>query len=523
MRCSSRPVVLDSTPTFHRCHLWAAGVLLLVFVGSAHAQQLKWVTQAGGPGFDSGHGIAVDEDKNVYVTGDFRDVATFGRGEDNETTLTAFSTGIFVAKYSRAGRLAWVSQAGPVTGTGIEIMGASALAIDGLGRTIVTGYFTGTATFGRGEARETTLTSIGGADIFVAKYDANGALRWAVRAGGPEVVLVQDNGTGVAVDEEGNSYLTGYFRGPATFESTDGSVLTVPLLGATDVFVAKYNRQGVLQWATRAGGDNINDGRSIAVDAKGNSYVTGSFAGTIAFGEGANEQVLVSGGGWDTFLARYSRDGALKWVTQVAAVAGGFNEGNGVAVDPDGNSSVTGWFQEELTFGLGETNEITLRAPGERSSFVARYDRRGALIWARHVDTGDSAGANAIAVDSLGNSYVTGSLGGNTSTFGPGEENETTLVRMAGVQPNFVAKYDRQGALSWARQGGGVAIAADAGGNSYVTGSFGDPPGPPVENTITFGLGEANETTLVSAGLSDGFVAKYSHHGDLESSSALDD
>jgi len=101
---------------------------------------------------------------------------------------------------------------------------------------------------------------------------------------------------------------------------------------------------------------------------------------------------------------------------------------------------------------------------------------------------------------------VTGEFGGS-ATFGPGETNETTLVS-AGAGDIFVAKYNPSGDLVWARQAGGsgfdvgFCIAVDGSGNSYVTGKF--------SGSATFGPGETNETTLVSAGFVDIFIAKIS-------------
>jgi hypothetical protein len=489
---------------------------LLATVGVAQADQLDWVRQAGGSGQDFPRDIATDRRGNSYVTGSFTGVATFGPGETNETTLTALSAfrDVFIAKYSKTGKLVWVSQ---VTSEFMEVLG---IAAESAGNTIITGFFIDSATFGIGETHETTLTSIGTtADIFVAMHNQHGGLQWAVRVGGPDLAIIEDAGWGVAVDEGGNSYVTGHFTESATFESTNGVSLTLTGVGR-DIFVAKYDRHGVLQWATRAGG-GFGEGRSIAVDRRGNSYVTGRFAGTATFGEGENERVLVNDGSPDSFVAKFAPDGALRWITQIVGAPGGFAEGFYVAADRAGNSYVTGWFQGAVTLGVGETNETTLHAG--RASFFAKFDHSGAFMWARRVDTGGSSGGADIAVDSRGNSYLTGGFGGaDMITFGRGEENETTLVPVADVGGgfSFVAKFDVHGTLSWARLGGGEGIAVDDRGSMYISGLFGG------SFPVTFGPGEPNETALISAGQSDIFVTKHSHaraHRDVTSSPAVDD
>ena len=100
----------------------------------------------------------------------------------------------------------------------------------------VTGFFDGSATFGAGETNTTTLSSAGIFDIFVAKYDASGDLVWAKRAGGTDF----DEGLGIAVDVSGNSYVTGFFAGSATFGAGETNATTLTSAGSDEIFVAKY-------------------------------------------------------------------------------------------------------------------------------------------------------------------------------------------------------------------------------------------------------------------------------------------
>ncbi len=103
----------------------------------------------------------------------------------------------------------------------------SGIATDGSGNSIVTGNFGGTATFG-----DTTLTSVGLADIFIAKYNGDGSFLWAAQAGGGS----SDNGLGIATDGSGNILVTGFFGGVATFGNT-----TLISAGDQDIFIAKLS------------------------------------------------------------------------------------------------------------------------------------------------------------------------------------------------------------------------------------------------------------------------------------------
>ena len=109
--------------------------------------------------------------------------------------------GLAAALPTKAQELDWAKRAG-----GTSFDQGVGIATDGAGHSYVTGSFSGMATFGPGDANQTMLTAAG-SDIFVAKYDANGALVWAKRAGGTS----GEEGIGIATDGAGSSYVTGYF------------------------------------------------------------------------------------------------------------------------------------------------------------------------------------------------------------------------------------------------------------------------------------------------------------------------
>ena len=478
-------------------------------VQPVHAQSLDWVTQAGGTTIvnDNGVDIAIDVDGNSYVTGFFSDSAAFGAGEPNATTLISAGLGdIFVAKYAADGNLLWAKQAG---GSSSDI--GRTIAVDGSGNSYVAGEVHGSAVFGAGEPNATTLTGIGNADIFVAKYDSDGNLLWAKRAGG----FLYDFGYDMTVDASGNAYIIGNFSDIAVFGTGDPNVTNLSSAGSYDIFVAKYGTSGDFLWVKKAGGISDDTGLGIRVDTAGNSYVTGNFSGVATFGAGeTNATTLTSANDSpDIFVAKYNTVGNLLWARQ----AGGISDdtGRGIAIDSGGNSYVTGNFAGDAVFGAGETNATTLSSVGaSRDIFVAQYGTNGNLLWASQAggtlfDTGIR-----IALGGGGNLYVAGQFAGS-ATFG--QTNPTTLTS-AGGDDIFVAKYDTSGVLLWAHQDGGASndraygIKADGNGSIYITGQF--------AGSATFGANAAalagsahaariDATILTSAGGADIFVAKY--------------
>ncbi len=391
----------------------------------------------------------------------------------------------------------------------------SDIAVDGSGNTYITGIFEGSTTFGPGEALETTLTSDGDSDIFIAKYNtADGNLIWARRAGGAQ----GDEGRSVAVDSSGNVYITGIiFRVSATFGPGEVGETTLTSQGKSDIFVAKYTTDGDLIWARNDGGTAFDEATGIAVDDLGDIYITGGFSGLVTFGAGeAAETMFQNAGLNEIFVAKYTTDGNLIWVKQAAGNRG--EMGRDIAVDDSGNVYVTGDFDDTVTFGLGEAGEITFTSTSDRGNdiFVAKYTTDGNLVWVNRAGGKFSDRGTSLAVDSLGNAFVTGFFS-DFATFGFGESGETSLLDLFNVGNIFVAKYHTSGKLAWAKRvsgdgySSGKGIAVDDSGNAYVTGNF--------NGSATFGAGEAGEITFTSdsniTDFSHFFFAKYTTEGNL--------
>ena len=447
----------------HYLFYLAAVLLFQVINLEIHAQapDFAWAKQAGGTEGDAASRITVDASGNSYVTGIFRGIASFGTID----LTSSGSTDIFIAKYDAFGNVLWAKQAG-----GQNIDAGKNIAVDSSGNSYITGEFQGTATFG-----STMLNSSGNYDVFIAKYDASGNVLWVKQSGGTGLEV----GRGIAVDGSGNCYITGYFDGSASFDST-----TLTSSGSFDVFIAKYDATGNFQWADRAGSSEEDFGRNVTVDESGNSYIAGTFRGLAGFGS----TTFTSSGAEDIFIAKYDATGNVLW----AKKAGGTNKdaANGIDVDGSGNSYIIGEFQGTATFGSTMLTSTSFLS----DIFIARYDPSGNVLWA--IRAGGSTGdyGRNIAVDGSGNSYITGEFEGSAGF------DSTTLTSMGGVDI-FIAGYDASGNALWAKTAGGnledraSGIALDGSGNTYISGYY---------------IGEASfgSTTITSSGASDIYIAK---------------
>ena len=381
---------------------------------------------------------------------------------------------------------------------GVDADGGRAVAVDGDGSSYVVGTFIGSAQFGAGEANATMLTNVGAVssqDVFLAKYAPDGSLVWALGVDGVNPESGGDAGAdlagGVAVDGAGDVYITGtLFRITSHADFGNGVVLTQP--GA---FAAKFDTNGIAIWAASL--NTGGQGWTIVVDTDGNTYAAGA----------APEPGV---GGLVPTIWKLNVGGALVWEEQAT---GGSGAVHGLATGDAGSIRAAGRFLGTAIFGSGQLNEATLSSANPTADgFVAAYDGLGGLIWARQTQSTDGAWAEGLATDGDGNSYVTGAMHGST-TFGPGEPGETTLVAVQ-VGDAFVSKYSSTGSLVWARlisataNTYGTAIATDEAGSSFVTGFFG--------GTVTLGAGEATETSFGSLGSSDIFLAKFETNGGFE-------
>ncbi len=326
------------------------------------------------------------------------------------------------------------------------------IAINTNGNIFITGYFASLSiTFGS----ITLYNDTDEYDVFIAKYDTNGNVLWAKSAGGTSLDYVYD----IATDASGNVYITGTFWSPTiTFGLT-----TLSNAGRCDIFIAKYDANGNVLWAKSIGGADYDEGCSIATDGSGNVYVTGYFCSpSITF----DPYTLTNAGGVNIFIVKYDANGNVLWAK--SAGGPGYDKANGIATDPKGNVYITGGFESQfISFG-----SITLTNSGDGDIFIAKYDANGNVLWAKSAGGPGYDKANGIATDPKGNVYITGSFISPSITFG-----STTLYNV-GREDIFIAKYDANGNLLWAKSAGGEFVdwgsdvAIDPSGNVYVVGAF---------------------------------------------------
>ena len=341
-----------------------------------------WSRRVGSNLDDRAQGVAVDGSGNVFVIGTFQGTVDFGGGA---VTSPPTYVNSFLVKYSPSGIHLWSKR---LSSTGMDE--GLALAVDGQGNVTAAGALYQTSNFGGA-----SLATVGGSDVWVARFSAAGAHMWSRRAGGTG----DDRVYGVAVDGQGNASITGYSTAAADF----GAGL-VSGFGAKDVIVAQYSSTGGHLWSRRIGGAGDDVGRSVAVDGSGNVLVTGNFASaSVNFGSGA----LSNAGGADIFLTKYSAQGASQWSRQFGSSMSLAEAAYGVGVDAAGNVLMTGTVAAAIDFGGG-----VLNGDNYYDIYVAKFDAAGAHSWSKRTGAGEGT---SVTADGAGNVVATGTFAGMTT------------------------------------------------------------------------------------------------------------
>jgi hypothetical protein len=350
---------------------------------------LRYSTYLGGSSYDNGISIAADAAGNAYVTG-----YTYSTDFPTENPLAGTFAGAddaFVTKLNATGSALIYS----------TYLGGSAgddgygIAVDANENAYVTGY-TGSTNF---PTMNPFQASLGGTvNAFVTKLNAAGnALVYSTYLGGSD----RDSGLAIAVDTSGNAYVTGQ---ASSSDFPTKNPFQASLDGAADAFVTKLDAVGnAAFYSTYLGGNAIDGGQGIAVDAAGNAYVTGwtrstNFPTKNAF------QATFSSGEDDAFVTKLDSEGKTE-VYSTYLGGSGDDLGQGIAVDAAGNAYVTG---QTSSSDFPTKNPFQASLSGEYNAFVTKLNTVGnALVYSTYLGGSGIDVGYGIAV-SAGNAYVIG-------------------------------------------------------------------------------------------------------------------
>jgi len=356
-----------------------------------------WAKSVGGAKDDYGSAVAVDDAGNVYASGYFQSPSiTFG----TQTINNAGYDDVFLLKLDASGNAEWIMSFGGSSdeeGTGVSV--------DHNGNVYLTGYFSSSSIdFGSGP-----LSTAGGYDLFIAKFNTAGNSQWSIKTGGTD----NERSLAITTDASGNSYITGYYESASV---AFGSTTLTNTGTGYNLFVSKINTDGIISWAKQSTSTGADiEGTGISIDQNGNCYVAGSFDGATA--SVGTSTLTNNHPGYDNiYTAKYDADGNFQWAANPVSGPEG-NQAYCIAADPSGNCYLSGWYtSSSLTFGSIVLNSSAF---GD-NIFVAKYNTDGIVQNAySFAGSGMSGGyGNAIASDSVGNVFLTGYFEGTNMIFG---------------------------------------------------------------------------------------------------------
>lgn len=481
-------------------------------------------TYIGGDGEDFGSGIAVDSQGSAYVAGGTRVPATKEGGEtifkqDNfPTTGGAFRQSCadsvpehpgacpegdaFVTKLSRDGSsLVYSTYLGGNSRDIVEFefpfepsesfqiesnergeTNALKIAVDKAGAAYVAGttYSTNFPT-STGHPCEDEGEGCEHGDAFVTKVKPDGSgLEYSTYLGGKAV----DVGTGVAVDESGDAYASGW-----TF-STDVLKGAYPTnAGSSDAFVRKLSTTGVEISSTYFGGSGFDAAEGVAVDSAGNVYLTGFTFSPPEFPQqkpGGSACGAAGCGHGDAFVAKL--DTALSTLDYSTYLGGSrLDIGEALAVDPAGNAYLTGVTYSLTDFPIRNAVQEIPGAGEEPDAFVAKLNSAGTgLVYATFLGGVGGDRGNGIAVDASGDAFISGFTQSVDLPLTPGAAQPSCGDQFCVEGDAFVARvpYDVTPPSSTAsvpacRGPATVSVADDPGGRGPRAVQFTIDRGPP--------------------------------------------
>lgn len=305
----------------------------------------------------------------------------------------------------------------------------------------------------------TSIPLYGDFSAFIVKFDEDLSLQWARSVGNNSLDLAQ----AAHLDNDNNLIVSGYFYST----SVQFDCFTLQRASRSEMFVAKYDHDGNVQWAKGTQGMDSGFWVDISVNTVNDVILTTSF---VSGGVSLGDKSVTGTGGYDSFIASLTESGNVSWMRSFGGVDGPMPDYiTGLDTDSDDNIVVTGFFESDFM----KFDDILIpKRTFSENFFVAKLTNEGTTLWAKGSAKDSDSGGYDIAVDKNNNIFVTGRFFNGETAF------DNISLSGEGYADIFVVEYTPAGIATRAKSFGGPLfesgqkLALDAAGNVVVSGYF---------------------------------------------------
>jgi len=362
--------------------------------------KLVWSTYFGGPDKDEGHGVAVDQNDNVYLAGlthSSSGISTPGSYRPNFSG----NTDAYIAKFNTSGHLLWSTYYGGKADDQIN-----SITCDAKGNLYFAGYSTSDTGIATTGAHQDTVNNseIYGGDAIVGEFHSDGKLKWGSYLGGP----LTDRAHAIGLGNKKELYIEGTVESDTEFASQNVQQSTYGG-GPDDAFLARWDTTGKFYWCTYYGGEGDDHGRGVSVDQYGSIYILGWTDSDSTMGSaGAMQPKWFSAYGndgsrlSDGYLAKFNSSGMRIWGTYFGG---------------DGKDQLKGEVIDRVNhcvYGVGLTSSVTnIASPGAYQETYAggtdadmvKLDFGGNRIWSTYIGSAGTDRFRGVQIDDSGFLY----------------------------------------------------------------------------------------------------------------------
>jgi hypothetical protein len=488
--------------SFLQLHVLLTSLMVLISF-EVQAQQepiATWVKSIGSESGEFMASMAVDDDRNSYVTGDFFNKLSVSSKWIDTTLVSNGHRDVFLIKYDKNGEALWASSFG-----GADLDNPNDLEMDSEGNLYISGYFTETIRY-KHNATDTQLTNNGSYDVFVARFSNLGELEWISGFGGTSA----DVCGGVSLTGTGGVIICGSYNRSMLVPTEQGDV-TLSSKGRSDIFIAELDSKGKVQWAKSIGGAGLDGAVDVKALPSGDFYVGGSFSDEVDFSAGADSLVYRSKEkNRNPVLLRFNRHGECRWIRPMDVFYDfSINE---IATDSLDNLYGIGSYKGKLT--LNHPPYPSMVAVLADDAFIIKLDSQGNYLWLKSLGGTKDDHGYGIDVNAEGHVAITGFFE-NSITIP--QLNDTTLVS-SDAADLFMAQLDQAGNWMWIQSNISKKIPSandyayvpryNTQGNLWVLGKGADSTGF---------IEGSDALTIKTRGSSDGFLLYYNMCDNVDS------